>query len=68
MGLKFFPPFRDEGEVIAIFGRAELVKYLDGKYELRGGEKEDLAAAQEWISLFMHEATIRGLPEQRAGK
>jgi hypothetical protein len=36
-----------------------LVKYLDGKTELRGGSEEDLVAAKEWISLFWHHARKR---------
>ncbi len=62
MGLKFFPPFKDEGEVIAGFGQAELVNYLDGKYEVRGGSAEDHAAAKEWISMFMHDVVIKNWP------
>ena len=59
MRMKFFPPFTDEGEVVAAWGKARLIKYLDGKTELRGGSKEDRLAAQEWISLFWHEAVPR---------
>ena len=55
----FFPWFKDEGEVIASFGQAQLVKYLDGKCELRRGSKEDRLAAREWISLFWHGAVVR---------
>jgi hypothetical protein len=51
-----FPDFKDEGEVIASWGEAKLVKYLDGKLELKGGSKEDHADAREWLSLFWHEA------------
>jgi hypothetical protein len=58
MKLKFFPPFKDEGELIASWGEAQLIKYLDGKVELRGGSKEDRLAAREWISLFWHEAVV----------
>jgi hypothetical protein len=36
--------------------------YLDEKTELRGGSKEDRLAAQEWISLFWHEAVVREVP------
>jgi hypothetical protein len=32
---------RNEGELIAGFGQARLVKTLDCKYELRGGSHED---------------------------
>ena len=52
MKLKFFPLFKDEGELIAGWGEAQLIRYLDGKMELRGGTKEDRLAAHEWISLF----------------
>ena len=48
----------DSGELIAVFGDAKLVKTFDSKYELRGGSKEDRTAAQEWISLFMHELVL----------
>jgi hypothetical protein len=53
MKIKFFPPFQDEGEVIALWGQAQLVRYLDGKTELRGGSKEERLAAQEWTSMFL---------------
>jgi hypothetical protein len=55
----FFPEFKREGEVIAIFGQARLVKTVDFKYELRGGSDEDRAEAREWISMFMHDVVIR---------
>jgi len=53
-----FPNFKDEGEVIASFGLAQLVKYQDGRYELRGGSKEDRLAAKEWISMFCHDVVV----------
>jgi hypothetical protein len=56
MKLKFFPLFRDEGELVASWGEARLIKYLDGKLVLKGGSREDRIAAREWISLFWHEA------------
>jgi hypothetical protein len=59
MKLKFFPLFKDEGEVVAAWGQAQLIKYLDGKLVLKGGTKEDRLAAQEWMSLFWHEAVER---------
>jgi hypothetical protein len=49
-----FPqPDREQGEVIAGFGQAKLIKKLDSKYELVGGSEADRAEAQKWISLFM---------------
>ena len=56
----FFPNILSEGEVIAYFGKARLVKRLDCRFELRGGSHEDHSAAKEWISLFMHEAILVG--------
>jgi hypothetical protein len=53
-----FPPFKDEGEVVAAWVQAQLIKYLDGKVELRGGSKEDRIEAREWMSLFWHEAVV----------
>jgi len=54
-----FPDHKDEGEVIATWGGAKLVKHWDGKLELKGGSKEDWAEAREWLSLFWHEAVVR---------
>ena len=58
MRMKFFPPFRDEGEVVAMWGKAQLIRYLDGKCELRGGTEKDRAEAREWMSLFWHEVVV----------
>jgi len=49
---------RDDGELIASFGDARLVKYLHGKFELRGGTDADRAQAREWCSLFLHGAVF----------
>jgi hypothetical protein len=59
MKMKFFPLFRNEGELIASWGEARLIRYLDGKLVLQGGSKEDRLAAHEWVSLFWHEAVVR---------
>ena len=53
-----FPDFQDVGEVIATWGEAKLVKHRDGKLELRGGSKEEVGEAREWLSLFWHEAVV----------
>jgi hypothetical protein len=47
---------RDEGETMATFGQARLVKQLTGRIELIGGTADDRTAAREWCSLFLHEA------------
>ena len=49
----------DNTTLIAEFGRAQLVRRLDGQYELRGGTAKDVTDAKEWISLFLHEAVLR---------
>ena len=54
---KFYPPFKDEGEVVAAWGEAQLIRYLDGKTELRGGSKEDRLAAKEWMAMW-HEGVV----------
>ena len=46
--------------VVAKFGLARLVETRHGAVEVRGGTADELVAAKEWISLFMHEATLRG--------
>jgi len=47
-----------EGELLAGFGQARLIRHLDGRYELRGGTNSDRQAAREWCSLFMHQAVF----------
>lgn len=49
---------REDGELIARFGQAELVRHLGGRCELRGGTAADHARAREWCSLFFHESSI----------
>ena len=58
--IHLFPGSRTEGEVIAYFGTARLIKTVDGKYELVGGSAADRTEAKEWISLFFHEAVPHG--------
>jgi hypothetical protein len=55
----FFQDFKDEGELLASWGEAKLVKYLNGKVELRGGSKEDRIAAREWIAMFFPDLKVR---------
>jgi hypothetical protein len=59
MKLKFFPLFKDEGELVASWGEARLIKYLNGKVELKGGSKENRTEAREWISMFLNDAVVR---------
>lgn len=50
--------FGNEGEVIARFGEAALIRQPDGKWQLKGGSHDDRSTAKEWISLFMHEVVL----------
>ena len=44
---EYFPPFKDDGELMASWGEARLINYLDGKLVLKGGSKEDRIEARE---------------------
>ena len=52
----------NETELIARFGAARLVRYLDGRHELIGGSPDDLTAAREWCSLFAHDLVFSPRP------
>ena len=58
MRLRHLFPERHEGEVIACFGDARLIKTREGNWELKGGSQDDHQEATEWISLFMHEVVV----------
>ncbi len=60
-----FEPAIREPEVIATFGRAQVVRHLDGTCELRGGSEADRGEALDWISLFMHEIVLRRPPRAK---
>jgi hypothetical protein len=53
---------REEGELIACFGQARLMRRVSGRVELVGGSREDRGAAREWISMFFHDIVIREIP------
>jgi hypothetical protein len=44
--------------VIATFGDAQLVRHINGRYELCSGSASDHTDAKQWISLFLHEAAV----------
>jgi hypothetical protein len=56
---EYYPPFKDEGEVMASWGETRLIEYLDGKLVLKGGSKEDRVAVREWISMFLNDVVVR---------
>jgi hypothetical protein len=49
---------KNDGRVIAQFGRASLVHKPDGRFEVMGGTVSDHTDAKQWISLFLHEAAV----------
>lgn len=44
---------REQQQLIASFGGAEIVKNLDGSMEIRGGSQEEKDRAQAWIQRFL---------------
>lgn len=50
--------FESDGEVVARFGAAKLIRRRNGTWRLEGGSREDRRSAVEWISLFAHEAVV----------
>ncbi|MGH7967255.1 MAG: hypothetical protein ACREIC_00865 [Limisphaerales bacterium] len=58
----WFVLLRDEGEMIARFGQARLMRRLNGRVELVGGTSEDRIEAREWISIFFHEIVALEIP------
>jgi CheY-like chemotaxis protein len=55
-------PTLDEGEIVASFGKADLIRHYNGSWELQGGTPADRAAAREWCAHFQHEATFSSTP------
>jgi len=49
-------------ETVAVFGRARLIRRIDGRHELIGGSWADHFAAREWCSLFQHELVFSCTP------
>lgn len=47
-----------DDKTVAKFGTARLIQKPTGKIELIGGTAADRIAAKEWVSLFLHEATV----------
>ena len=44
---------RDSASLLAAFGDARLMHYLDGRLDLVGGSDEDRRAALGWLARFM---------------
>ena len=50
--------FLNTRRVVALFGRAKLMREWDGRFLLEGGSNHDEAAAVEWASMFLPEAVL----------
>ncbi|MBE7502641.1 MAG: hypothetical protein HS113_20610 [Verrucomicrobiales bacterium] len=48
----------DAGTLLAGFGTARLMRYLDGRVELEGGTEADREAALEWLARFCPETRL----------
>jgi hypothetical protein len=51
--LRRYMPATQEGETIATFGEARLVRDLGGRIEIVGGTEVDRREAREWASRFL---------------
>ena len=72
MKMKFSPLFKDEGEVVAAWGEAQLIKYLDSKTELRGGSDQgrartllSISPTSKFRSTLRHEIQRDSVPPRR---
>ena len=50
--------FFNTRRVVALFGKAKLVREWDGRFRLEGGSYHDEATAIEWASMFLPEAVL----------
>lgn len=44
---------------VSAYVRAQLIKYLDDKMELKEGSREVRIAARDWISMFPNDTVVR---------
>ncbi|MDC0316806.1 hypothetical protein OAM03_03620 [Verrucomicrobia bacterium] len=50
--------FLNTRRVVALFGKAKLVRERNGRFRLEGGSYHDEATAIEWASMFLPEAVL----------
>ncbi len=50
--------FLNTRRVVALFGKAKLVRERDGRFRLEGGSYHDEATAIEWASMFLPEVVL----------
>ena len=53
---------KHQGEVIAGWGDARLIRHPDGHHQLVGGTAADQAAARQWITLFAPDIVLTHHP------
>lgn len=53
-------PAPGEHALIAQFGEARLVRYVNGTVQLRGGSETDRAQARAWIVRFLRDPALEG--------
>ncbi len=51
-----------EGEVVALFGQARVVKSPDGPIEIKGGSVEEQAQVRAWQAIFYPDASTHECP------
>ena len=56
--MRRYPDDSDLGTLLASFGEARLMHYLDGRLELVGGTEGDRKAALDWLRRFLPEARL----------
>jgi hypothetical protein len=49
----------DNGEWLASFGGARLIKHHDGTCEICGGNSEERGEARDWVTLFLQHVILR---------
>ena len=55
-------PERERVELIAGFGGAEIIKFLDGRLEIRGGTEAEQAEARAWQQRFLSSSGLTPRP------
>lgn len=58
MSVRRYPKEGDAGTLLAGFGTAKLLRFLDGRVELEGGTEADRATALEWLAKFCPETRL----------
>jgi hypothetical protein len=52
----------DKVRLVTTFGESQLVRHINGRYELIGGTADDHAEAREWCSIFAQDVVFTTTP------